>query len=608
MPLVPAALSTESPVPPASIGSQPVFRLARSVAVATLALACAVSSCVSGDDTPGATRHDDGSGGQAGSSSGVPGGAGGASSTADASGSSLVDASLDRSTQSDASAPRTDGPPRLDVFLQDSPPGVPPPVLTGCDTMTAHTRADRSIAQLMFGLWNGTNNYFDAMEPTTNNRTGYWTFAQAFDSVLDGVERTGSRHYRGLIQTLFSAQNGSTWASDYYDDENWMALALMRAYDLSGNSAYLDRARLLYLEITAAWDSTSAHPGGIWWNKPHTSKATASNAGPVITGARLSARTGDPAHLAFARQVYDFWLANMTVAATYEVRDHMNADGTIGPGRLTYNEGLMSGAAQALYAATGEAQFRTQAHGFATRLAKSISKATSAGPVLTDGTNTSCTGDCPQWKGIGYRYLAGAFRDDPSRPDYLPVLQGSVEAAWTLARNPTTGYFSNDWAGPSMPTAAIEAQSSTAMATNLFATLCGPYAAPPDAGYEAEDALLDHVGLEETNAGFSGWGYVSSWTANNQFVEFFVVTPAAGSYRLDFNYAAASAATRALTVNGASAMPRVTFPATGALTTWGTTSVNVQLAAGANAIRLTFQTANSSANPLNLDRMTVTPM
>src|SRR6185436_15272125 len=170
-----------------------------------------------------------------------------------------------------------------------------------------------------------------------------------------------------------------------------------------------------------------AHPGGIWWNRPHASKATASNAGPVIGGVRLSARTGDPAHLAFARQVYDFWFANMTVAGTYEVRDHMNPDGTIAAGRLTYNEGLMSGAAQALYAATGEAHFRTEAHGFATRLARNISKMTSAGPVLADGTNTSCTGDCPQWKGIGYRYLAGAFRDDPTRPDYLPVLQGSVQ-------------------------------------------------------------------------------------------------------------------------------------------------------------------------------------
>jgi predicted alpha-1,6-mannanase (GH76 family) len=485
---------------------------------------------------------------------------------------------------------------------------VPPPILNGCDAVTAQTRADRSIAQIMFGLWNGSANYLNATAPTNNNRTGYWTFAQAWDSVIDGVERTGGRRYLGLIQTLYAAQNGSTWRSDFYDDESWMTLALIRAYDLTGTRAYLDRALALYAEITAAWDTTSARPGGIWWNRAHATKATASNGGPVIAGARLTARTGDPAHLAFARQVYAFWRTNMTDAVTYETYDHMNPDGTIGKGRLTYNEGIMSGAALALYAATGEAQFRADGHGFATRLAKVITKTTPVGPVLADGTNTSCTGDCPQWKGIGYRYLAGAFRDDPTRPDYLPVLQASVGAAWTLARSTTTGYFANDWAGPPMATAAIEAQSSTATALNLYAMLCGSYVAPLDAGYEAEDAVLDHVGVEETNAGFSGWGYVSSWTANNQFVEFSVTVDAAGSYRLDFDYAAATQAVRALLVGGAMTQPRLTFPATGGVGTWGRASATVTLVPGANAIRLVYQTANSSAAPLNLDRMIVTPL
>ena len=607
MPFFPTARSIESPLPRALVAIQPVLERACSVA-ATLALACAVSGCGATADTLNGTGSNNGTGGQPGSSSGTS--SGGAFGTGGASGSSSADASLGGGTPSDSSAPRNDAPRYLDVLVQDGPAGIPPPILTGCDSATAHTRADRSIAQMMFGLWNGTTNYFDAMEPTNNNRTGYWTFANAWDAVLDGAERTGGRHYQGLIQTMFAGQtvNPQAWRSDYYDDENWMTLALMRAYDLTGNRAYLDRALALYLEIEAAWDSTSAVPGGIWWNRTHTSKATASNAGPVISGVRLAARTGDPAHLAFARQAYDFWFTHMVVATTFEVRDHMDPDGTVHNGRLTYNEGLMTGGALALYGATGEAQFRTQAHGFATRLATMISKATSVGRVLADGTNTSCTGDCPQWKGIGYRYLALAFRDDPTRTAYLPVLQASVEAAWTLARNATTGYFANDWAGPSMPTAQIEAQSSTAMATNLFATMCGLYTAPPDAGYEAEDATIDHVGVEETNTGFSGWGYVSSWTANNQFVEFSVVTAAAGNYRLEFNYAAASAATRSLIVNGAMAVPRVTFPVTGALTTWGLTSVNVQLAAGANAIRLSFLTAQSSAGPLNLDRMTVTPM
>jgi predicted alpha-1,6-mannanase (GH76 family) len=198
----------------------------------------------------------------------------------------------------------------------------------------------------------------------------------------------------------------------------------------------------------------------------------------VITGARLSARTGDPAHLAFARKVYDFWFTTCVDPTTHQLADHIRPDGTVARGRLTYNEGLMSGAAYALYLATKEKRFLDDAHAIAGALIKLDTKSTSVGPVLADGTNTSCTGDCPQWKGIGYRYLALLFRSDLAHTEYRPTLESSVNAAWMLARNPTTGLFANDWAGPVMSTASIEAQSSTAMAMSLWADICGPYPGP----------------------------------------------------------------------------------------------------------------------------------
>jgi predicted alpha-1,6-mannanase (GH76 family) len=355
---------------------------------------------------------------------------------------------------------------------------APYPSLAGCDAVTAHARADQSLDGLISAFWNAGTNYFDAAEPTNGRSTGYWTFAQAWDAVLDGAERTGSARWKNEIPTLYAAQNAHGWSSNYYDDESWMCLALMRAYDLHGDKAYLDRALALYQDITAAWDSTSAHPGGIWWNRAHTEKATASNAGPVIAGARLTARTGDPQHLIFARKVYDFWFMTMVNPTNHQLADHINPDGTIGRGRLTYNEGLMAGAAFTLYGATKEPKFLDDAHAIAGALVKLDTKSTSVGPVLADGTNTSCTGDCPQWKGIGYRYLALVFRSDFSHTEYRPVLESSVTAAWTLARNTTTGLFANDWAGPAMSSAQIEAQSSTAMALNLWAEICGPYPGP----------------------------------------------------------------------------------------------------------------------------------
>jgi len=565
--------------------------------IVPVALALAASGC-------GSESFDGRSGGAGGPGAGGGVGSGAGGGPSGSGGSPLADAHDPGPADASVGVP-TDAPVRIgDAIAQDVRP-PPGPVIVGCDGATANARADQTLAEMMFAFWNGTTQYLDATEPSDGRMTGYWTFAQAFDAVLDGVERTSGQHYKGLIKTLYTAENARTWTSDYYDDEDWMTLALIRAFDMTGDKTYLDRAVTIYLDITAAWDDTSAFPGGIWWNRAHTQKATAANAGPVIAGARLSARTGDGAHLAFARKVYDFWYTKMVTAN--RVADHITPDGVVHPGRLTYNEGLMTGAGLALYAATGEVQFRTQAHGIAHTLVTET-KTTSAGPVLADGTNTSCTGDCPQWKGIGYRYLAAALRDDPARSEYEAVLRTSVTGAWTLARNPTTGLFANDWAGPTMPTAQIEAESSTVMALNLYAMVCGAYVAPPATGYEAEDAVLNHVALEGTNAGFSGWGYVSGWTANGQSVEFAVQPPSAGGYRIDIYYAAGAAdAVRALSVNGIVTTPRLAFPSTGAWTTWGHVSTTVQLTTDVNAIRLAYDSANASASQLNLDRLTVNP-
>jgi predicted alpha-1,6-mannanase (GH76 family) len=164
----------------------------------------------------------------------------------------------------------------------------------------------------------------------------------------------------------------------------------------------------------------------------------------------------------------------MVNPTTYEVADRMSPTGVVMWGPLTYNQGIMVGAAQALYQATADARFLTHAHGFAHELIALRAAMTNLGPVLNDGTSSSCTGDCPQWKGIGYRYLALLDAQDP-RAEYRSVLQASVDAAWTLARSSTTGYFANDWRGPPTTGNSVEGQSSSATALSLYASLCGPY-------------------------------------------------------------------------------------------------------------------------------------
>jgi predicted alpha-1,6-mannanase (GH76 family) len=523
--------------------------------------------------------------------------------------SSEIDASL-RDARDSSSTPDVDAEADSPVTPVDAPPetsdvGSDATPLPGCDVVMSHTRADRALADMLLAFWNGGSQYLDAAEASNNQLTGYWTYAQAFDALLDGVERTHGRHFGGLVRSFYRGQEARGFSSDYYDDENWMALALMRAFDWTNDRAYLDRAATLFADITNAWDSTSTRPGGIWWDRAHTQKATASNAGPAITGARLANKTGNAAHLAFARQAYDYWRSTMIDPMTYQVFDHVNPDGTIVRWRFTYNEALMIGAAAELYAATGETRYLNDAHAFAAAMVRDQTRPVAQGSILFDGTNTSCTGDCAQFKGIGYRYLVGLFRMDPSHREYRPVLEGSAAALWSLARNPS-GLFAIDWAGPPLPTAITGQQSSAVMALNLFAALCGDYPGDATVGYEAEDATVDHVALEATHLGFSGWGYVAAWAADGQSVEFAVQVAVAGNYRLTFDYAAAAGeARRAVLINGAATLPTLAFPSTGSWDVWSEIGATVALRAGTNSITVRYDAGGGSAQYLNLDRLRI---
>jgi endoglucanase len=157
-----------------------------------------------------------------------------------------------------------------------------------------------------------------------------------------------------------------------------------------------------------------------------------------------------------------------------------------------------------------------------------------------------------------------------------------------------------------MASAITGQQSSAVMALNLFAKLCGAYPGDPSIGYEAEDAFIDHVALEATHAGFSGWGYVAAWIADRQSVEFTVQVPATGNYRLEFDYAAADGdATRAVLVNGVVSLQRLVFPSTGSWDTWAAVGPTVALGSGLSSVKVLFDAAGGSARYLNLDRLRV---
>jgi len=459
-----------------------------------------------------------------------------------------------------------------------------------------HQRADALLENYLLNYWDG--NYI--------RNTGEWTYIHGMDAVIDGAERTNKQKYYGLIETFYDAQDRRHgWLNDYYDDENWFVLTLIHAYDVTGNSKYLNKAEEIYADIqNTAWDNGCCGEikGGLWWNKAHTQKATAANAGAVISGLKLYKRTNKVAYRDFAKQVYDFWWANMVDKTTYQVADHINPDGTKVWWKFTYNEGLMIGASLEMYNTYQKTSYLSYARKIADFMINNETVPTAYGQVLSDGNAAQCSGDCWQFKGPAYRYLMQLYLEDKNKNVYYEVLKASVDALWNLARTANNS-VAVDWAGPSASSAINDrTQNAAAQSISLFAKQNGSYPEldTPPGQYEAENATIRGILLEANQPGYSGWGFLGGWQGSGKFVKFEVNNTTGGSKTITLKYAAdAGDAYRNISVNGVPVI-NLKFSNTGGWNKYATTSFTYDFPVGTSTILVDF-----NSNYLNLDNITI---
>ncbi|MCX2952597.1 PQQ-dependent sugar dehydrogenase [Lentzea sp. NEAU-D7] len=133
-------------------------------------------------------------------------------------------------------------------------------------------------------------------------------------------------------------------------------------------------------------------------------------------------------------------------------------------------------------------------------------------------------------------------------------------------------------------------------------------ASVPALEQEAEDATISQGVVESNWAGFSGRGFVNYDNVIGSSVEYTINAESGGEHDLTFRYANGTTTDRpvSVTVDGAGAQT-VSFPGTGAWTTWQTRTVKVALHAGANRIKATATTANGGPNADKLTAVLVGP-
>ncbi len=192
------------------------------------------------------------------------------------------------------------------------------------------------------------------------------------------------------------------------------------------------------------------------------------------------------------------------------------------------------------------------------------------------------------------------------------ILVNSVPVATDFSFS-GTGSFPT-WATATLPVSLVAGQNQIEVSKigangNRNALQLYSLNAAPDGGafarFEAEE-VDSNVGLESTNAGFTGSGYRCCWNSNGQYVTFSVDIETPGAVQLLFHYAAAAGnASREIFVNGIPVNPNLSFPNTGAWTNWSFVSLNANLQQGINSVTVIYDTSAGSTNFMNLDNLQI---
>ena len=150
----------------------------------------------------------------------------------------------------------------------------------------------------------------------------------------------------------------------YYDDNAWMVLTFLEAYDITGDKRYLKRADETLDHVLSGWDEELG--GGIWWHEGHKggSKNTCANA-PAALGCYRLSQYVDP-----QRRLELIEWGNKIVKWTVEQFQGDDllfedavvvATGEKNRGKLTYNTALMIRNFIALYGLSGQQPYLQEA-------------------------------------------------------------------------------------------------------------------------------------------------------------------------------------------------------------------------------------------------------
>lgn len=319
--------------------------------------------------------------------------------------------------------------------------------------------------------WDKEKQYYEHHYPRKEEESFvYWWHAHTVDALLDGYLRTKNPVYMERIRKEFTGtwnENKGTFIHNWYDDMEWIALALLRLFDVTGDQSCRDQAFLLWEDIKTAWNDHME--GGLAWQKKQLDyKNTPANAPAAILAFRLYQRFGREEDLSFGERIFNWNLEHLVDPDTGFVWDGINR---LGDGKIdydwefTYCQGVFMQASLEYYQITREKKYLDMAVRTA-REAKRRLADSHGGIIPYEGPD-----DCGLFRGIFFRYCYELLKVCPELSDIGEMLVYHGKTVMEKGQN-SLGLIGGHWENPTEETVDLAQHLSGIMVLEMALKFC----------------------------------------------------------------------------------------------------------------------------------------
>ncbi|MBP5320534.1 MAG: hypothetical protein J6334_06065 [Kiritimatiellae bacterium] len=342
-------------------------------------------------------------------------------------------------------------------------PAVLLPRFTSADEAVppSEARALSAWQALCKAYWNPESRLFNKFQGRAQPPLDFWLTAQVWDCVMDAAERFKAAADKEKVTALFDAflSRHRYWLRNpYNDDICWWTIACTRAYRITRDTRFLQRAKRIF-DALSTRECDDQIGGGFWWRSDeHKSKNACVNGPAIITAMELADLTGEKRYVGQSATLYAWLRKNLFDAASGKVSDNIGRTGRVAPMAFTYNQGTFIGAALRLHRASGTPSYLEDARAAARFLCTQLSP---RGILRREGQ-----GDGGAFKGIAVRYLAELARL-PEGGETARFLERNAETAWENRRI-SDDLIGPDWSRPASEWMPIECQTAASAVVLLI--------------------------------------------------------------------------------------------------------------------------------------------